>query len=296
MGNSSTNITPSRKDWFILSFLSLIWGSSFILIKYSLNYFTPLQVGTMRILISSIAFLPIFLVSLSKLNWSKWPYLLIVGLCGSGIPAFLFPLAQMKLSSSLSGILNTLTPLFTLIIGYLIFKTTISKQKIAGVIIGLVGACILILLGEKIQFDSNLKYGLYILGATICYGTSVNVIANKLKTENSTLVSAASFSFLLPLGIIMFFQMGLVETFRTTENIWTGLGYVALLSIFGTFLASLLFYKMVQRTNAVFGSSVTYLIPIVSTIWGIADGELFSVFHAVGAAFILFGVFLSRKG
>lgn len=296
MGNSSTNITPSRKDWFILIFLSLIWGSSFILIKYSLNYFTPLQVGTMRILISSIAFLPIFLVSLSKLNWAKWPYLLIVGLCGSGIPAFLFPLAQMKLSSSLSGILNTLTPLFTLIIGYLIFKTTISKQKIAGVIIGLVGACILILLGEKIQFDSNLKYGLYILGATICYGTSVNVIANKLKTENSTLVSAASFSFLLPLGIIMFFQMGLVETFRTTENIWTGLGYVALLSIFGTFLASLLFYKMVQRTNAVFGSSVTYLIPIVSTIWGIADGELFSVFHAVGAAFILFGVFLSRKG
>lgn len=287
--------SPTQRDWLILGVLALIWGSSFILIKYGLKYFNPIQVGSLRLIIASLAFLPIVLINLRKIDFNQWKWLLAVGLCGSGIPAFMFPLAQMQLSSTVAGILNTLTPLFTLLIGFLLFKNRITSAKILGVLIGFIGAVLLIVLGEKIEIDDRLIYGLYILIATICYGTSVNIVGNKFKNMNPTLLSSVSFSFLLPLGLYFFFQQKTYDIFFEQPDAINGLLIIALLSLVGTFFASILFYKMVQRTHAVFGASVTYLIPIVSTIWGVADGELFTLYHILGALLILFGVYLSRK-
>ena len=285
---------PGRQDWIILVFLSIVWGSSFILIKYCLEYFTPIQVGALRVLISSVAFLPICIIRWKRIDWSYWPFYLIVGLCGSGIPSFLFPLAQQELESSIAGILNSLTPLFTLIIGILFFATKLNKWKTLGVFIGLLGATILTVWGQELSIDSKIIYGLYIVAATLCYGISVNVVKGKVDHINATLLSSLAFSFLIPFAIVMLYVSDATSAVVQT-GAWKGIAYVSILSLVGTFLSSILFYKMVQRTNAVFGSSVTYLIPVVSLMWGVADGESFTIFHVLGMVFILAGVYLSRK-
>jgi len=296
MVTNSENVAPGQKDWLILIFLSIIWGSSFILIKYALQYFEPVQVGSLRVLMSSVAFIPIFLYNLKKVDWSLWPLYLLVGLCGSGIPSFLFPLAQQELSSSVAGVLNSLTPLFTLIIGAVIFSTAISKFKIGGVLLGLVGAIILTIMGGgALTIDQQIYYGLFIVAATICYGISVNLVKEKLNHVNPTLLSSITFSFLVPFALVLFFATDTYGTIVSKPETWTGIGYVAILSLLGTFLASILFYHMVQRTNAIFGSSVTYLIPIISLMWGVADGELFTAIQVLGMILILVGVYLSRK-
>ena len=295
MTDASLSAGPGRKDWIILTFLSIVWGSSFILIKYGLDYFSPMQVGSLRVLISSIAFVPICIYHFKKIDWSLWRFYLLVGLCGSGIPSFLFPLAQQELSSSVAGILNSLTPLFTLIIGSIIFSTIVSKWKIIGVIVGLIGAIILTVLGESVEIGGKAIYGLFIVGATLCYGTSVNVVKEKLNHLNPTILSSIAFSFLIPFALVLFFSTGTWDSIMNTPESWKGLGYVAVLSLLGTFLASILFYQMVQRTNAVFGSSVTYLIPIISLAWGVLDNEVFTLYHVIGMMLILVGVYLSRK-
>jgi drug/metabolite transporter (DMT)-like permease len=187
--------------------------------------------------------------------------------------------------------------LFTLIIGFLIFSTKTTKWKFFGVILGLIGAIVLTLaVGQETGTINNQGiYGLFIVAATICYGFSVNLIKEKLNHISPTLLSSISFSFLLPLALVLFFYTDTYSAIIENPNSWEGLGYISILSIFGTFLASILFYKMVQRTNAVFGSSVTYLIPIISIFWGLMDGELFTSFHILGMFLILAGVFLSRK-
>ena len=286
---------PTSKDWLILVFLSIVWGSSFILIKESLNYFTAYQVGALRILISSVAFIPIVFRHRNSIKWKKWFPFLMVGLFGSGIPSFLFPMAQVKLSSTVAGILNTLTPLWTLLIGVFLFGTLVKGRKILGVIIGLTGAVLLIILGEKITLDQTLKYGIFIILATVCYGTSVNIVASSFKNTKSIIVSSLSFTLLLPFAISAFFLSDTQIAIQTTPGVWKGILFVSILSLLGTFLSSILFYKMVQRTNALFGSSVTYMIPIVSTMWGIWDGENIGIYHFIGALMIIFGVFLSRK-
>ena len=295
MAEVSASSAPDRTAWITLIFLSIVWGSSFILIKYGLVYFKPMQVGALRVLISSVAFVPICIYHWKKIDWSLWPFYLLVGFCGSGIPSFLFPLAQQELSSSIAGILNSLTPLFTLLIGSLIFGAIVSKYKVVGVIVGLVGAVILTVMGESLEINSSAFYGLFIVAATLCYGLSVNVVKEKLNHLNPTLLSSLAFTFLVPFAIVLFFTTGTWEAIMTTPESWKGLSYIAVLSLLGTFLASILFYRMVQKTNAVFGASVTYLIPIISLAWGILDGELFSVFHILGMMLILVGVYLSRK-
>ncbi len=295
MTDTTLSSSPGRQDWIILIFLSIVWGSSFILIKYGLDYFSPMQVGALRVLISSVAFIPICIYNFKKIDWTLWPFYLLVGLCGSGIPSFLFPLAQQELSSSVAGILNSLTPLFTLVIGSLVFSTIVSKWKTLGVIIGFIGAVILTVMGESLEIGGKAIYGLFIVAATLCYGTSVNVVKEKLNHLNPTILSSIAFSFLIPFALVLFFTTGTWDAIVSNPDSWKGLTYVAVLSLLGTFLASILFYQMVQRTNAVFGSSVTYLIPIISLAWGIFDNEVFTVFHVIGMMLILVGVYLSRK-
>lgn len=286
---------PVKADYLILFVLSLIWGSSFILIKLGLDYFSPMQVGALRIFIAAIAFIPITIYKRKQIEWKLWPYFLIVGMTGSGIPSFLFPLAQQELSSSIAGILNSLTPLFTLIIGAWIFHSKISNGKIFGVIIGLIGAVLLIVLGEKLALNTKLFYGFYVLLATICYGTSVNVAKAKMNHVDPNLLMSTAFLFVLPFAVVALFMSGTHITIMESPGISKGILYVGLLSLLSTFYASILFYKMVQRTNPVFSSSVTYLIPIVGLFWGVLDGEAFGVFHVIGMGLILTGVYFSRK-
>jgi len=217
------------------------------------------------------------------------------------LPSFLSQYISVNRSSgscgltSIAGILNSLTPLWTLVIGAWILKAKITKGKLFGVLIGFAGAVILILQGEELALDEKLYYGFYILLATICYGTSVNVAKAKMNHVDPNLLMSTSFLFVLPMAIVAFFMTGTHTTLATTPGISTGLIYVAILSLAATFYASILFYKMVQRTNPVFSSSVTYLIPIVSLAWGVLYGEAFGIYHVLAMLLILVGVYFSRR-
>lgn len=280
-------------DWIAFALLSLIWGTSFILIKKSLIAFDSTQVASLRIFIATITFLPIFIYYRKKIDYSRWYLYLLVGLAGGGIPAYLFALAQTKVSSSLAGALNTLTPIFTLIMGVIIFKNKVAKRKIAGMILGLSGAAIIFYLNNE-AFEGGGIYSLLILIAAVFYALNVNMVKKFFNNHDPVALTAASFVFFGLFTIIPILKSDFLHVMNTNPYAWKSLGAVTVLSIFSTVLATVLFFKLVQKSNAVFASSVSFAIPLVALMWGILDGEKFETLHFLSLVLILTGVYLSR--
>lgn len=285
----------SARSYVILIVLAIIWGSSFILIKKSLLAFDPLHLAAMRLIIAGGAFLPILFFQRKNVDWSLWDKFLIVSLAGSGIPAFMFFIAQTEISSSVSGLLNSLTPIWTLLLGIVLFKQPFEKGKLAGVLVGLVGAVLLIMFGNKMGIQGNLWYGVLALIATICYGISVNVVKEYLQEVPSLVISSITLVFSGSLALIYLFTTDVQLSFTWTDQMWYSLWSLVLLSLASTFFATILFYRLVKDTNAVFASSITYLIPIVAFIWGFLDGEALTVLHALAMLLILVGVWIIKK-
>jgi len=290
-------LTQDSKAWLTLIFLSLIWGTSFILIKKALIVFAPIEVAILRISISAIAFTPFFIYFFRKLEWHRWPLYLIIGLTGSGIPAVLFATAQTQLSSGTVGVLNSMTPIFALIIGVIAFKNQTSKWQVLGIALGFVGAASLILLGEGGHGGgtNELLYGSLIIIGAILYGANVNMIQALFKDVSSMQLSTFSFFILgAPLLFIIPFT-DIPNKIITHPRGWECLGYLSILAVASTVFALIIFYRLVKDTSAVFASSVAYIIPIVALIWGWFDGEILGWTHLLGMGLIIFGVYLSRK-
>ncbi|MFT6849666.1 MAG: drug/metabolite transporter (DMT)-like permease [Sphingobacteriales bacterium] len=280
---------------FVLIFLTFIWGSSFILIKFGLEVYSATEVASMRIFFSFLCLFPLMVMQWKKVPKKAWGPIMIVGFIGSCIPAFMFAFGQTKLSSSTTGVLNSLVPIFTFIFGVLFFKNQFNGRKLAGVLIGLLGAVLLIILRTDGSFDPNYAYGFFIVLATICYGTSVNVVKNYLQDVPALTISSMSFSVI---GILCgIYLLGFTDF---TSKIVSGptelkaAGYIFLLAAFGTALALIMFNKLVQLKSALFATTTTYLIPIVALGWGILDGEDVGLLHLVGMGTILIGVYLAN--
>lgn len=296
MSDEKTIISEDLRNWLVLIALSLVWGTSFILIKKSLIAFSAIQVACLRMSFSAIAFMPLVFWHWSRIDWSKLRYLLIVGLTGTALPAIFFSTAQTEISSSLTGILNSLTPLFTLILGAVFFQTKVGWAKVLGVILGLGGASILILMSRNNAVEGNIWYALLVVLASLCYGTSSNVVGNYLKDMSALIISAASFGLVgIPGLIYLLAGTDFVYRMGHVDYAWPALGYVSLLALVGTVAASVLFFRLIQWTSPVFGSTVAYLIPIVALLWGVVDGEAIYFFHFVGMGLILAGVYLSKR-
>lgn len=283
------------KSFFILLALSLVWGSSFILIKKALIAFDPIELACMRIAISALAFTPFILLRSKRIPWKDWKLFLAVGLTGSGIPAFMYFIAQTNINSTVSGLLNSLTPIWTLIIGILIFKNKMDTSKIIGVLIGFMGAAMLILFGESEGANTNLWFGLFVVLGTLCYGMSGNLVKHYFQNVDSMVISATSF-FLIGLPAIgyLLYSGSLTNIEWTPEQTYS-LGAILILSLVGTVLATIIFYKLIQDTNAVFGSSVAYLMPLVAMLWGFFDGEPIGLVLILSMVLILTGVYLIKK-
>ncbi len=291
---SPSTSAPNLLSWAVLFLLSLVWGSSYILIKKGLVVFAPEQLACLRISISSLAFLPIFLLHLRRVDWSKTRYLLIVGLAGSFIPAFLFATAQTKLSSSLTGLLSSLTPLFTLLQAFILFHLPFAWNKMIGVLMGLAGACFLIYFGPQ-GASQNIWYAGLVIIATFLYAYSSNTVKASLQDMNPLTLSATAFVLVGPPALVYLLTTDVLHIIQSHPEGWAALAYVTLLALAGTVLASFLFFWLVQLTNPVFASSVSYLIPLVALAWGVVDGETITIFHFFGMALILAGVYLARK-
>jgi drug/metabolite transporter (DMT)-like permease len=284
-------MTEKRKirHWLALLILSLIWGTSYILMKKGLESFSPYQVGALRIVITFICLLPVALRHFHHLNKTNILSIIIIGLFGSVIPAFLFPLAETKISSSLAGMLNSLSPVFTLVFGITIYKRKAIGTQIAGVFLGLLGAAGLLYTGS---FTFNL-YGLLVVLATILSGISSNEVS-KVKELNGIKITALSFFVTSPLAIIYLLFSDLSVPVHT-ENWVRNLSYIGILTVLGSAVALVIYYLLIRDTSPIFASSVTYFIPIVATLWGLADNEQFYSSMLISIIFIFAGVFIINR-
>ena len=288
---------PDRKAWGLLVLLALIWGSSFILMKRGLHNpdgtpaLSPLQVASARMVIAWLALLPLAIAHL-KLLPRHWKGLVLAGLFGNGIPAILFAAAQSRIDSALSGMLNGLTPLMTLVIGALLFGQRMRGIHIAGVLLGLVGASTLILLRSDDGLPTWSVYAMLPVLGAVCYGVSGNVLKHMLYMLPPRATSALALTFIGPPCIVLAFTSGLPETLAHQPGAWTALGYVALLAIGASAIALVLWVALLQHVSALWGSSVTYLMPLVAIGWGVLDGEAVTAWQFAGIAVVLSGVYL----
>jgi len=283
------------KSIFILLGLSLVWGSSFILIKKALIAFDPIELACMRISISALAFTPILYFQRKKVPWKDWKLFLAVGLTGSGVPAFMYFIAQTNINSTVSGLLNSLTPIWTLIIGIIIFKNKMDASKTIGVFIGFLGAALLMFFSKSEGENSNLWYGLFVVFGTLCYGMSGNLVKHYFQNVKSIIISATSFFLIGPPAIGYLLYKGTFTNIEWNPDQVYSLGAVLILSLVGTVLATIIFYKLIQDTTAVFGSSVAYLMPLVAMGWGFIDGERIGLVVILSMMLILTGVYLIKK-
>lgn len=291
------DITYWKKTWFqflALLILAFIWGSSFILMKTGLKSFSSEQVAGIRILLASLVLLPFSIKNLKFLKKEDVKSLLIVGFLGSFIPAFLFTKAQTQIDSSLAGMLNSLSPVFTLIIGMLLYKTNFKSLQALGIVIGLIGALGLIVSGDGLSIGNVNAYTLLIVLATIFYAINANEIKSQLSHLTGIQVTSLAFLFTLPASIIYLLTTNFKPVF--TNPSWTiHLLSIATLGITGTALAALLLNIIIRNTSAIYAQSVTYIIPIFAIFWGLMDGEMISALHIVSMCFILLGVYLTNK-
>jgi drug/metabolite transporter (DMT)-like permease len=275
--------------WMVLTVLSLIWGTSYILMKKGLESFSPFQIGSLRILITFLCLLPVAVKNLPKLNKANLRSILVIGFLGNAIPAFLFPLAQTRISSSLAGMLNSLSTVFTLILGIIIYKRKAIKTQIAGVFLGLLGAIGLLYNGS---FTFNF-FGLFVVLATLLYGFSANEVS-RVKGINGLQITSLAFFVISPVAVCYLIFSDFSSAMET-ENWIRNLGFIAILSIIGSATALALFYLLIRDTSPVFASIVTYFIPIVATIWGLADNEKLTTSMLISIIVIFGGVYIINR-
>lgn len=281
----------STQSWLLLIGLSLIWGFSFFFMKNGLKTFSWDEVAAMRISASFIATLPLLIYHFKKLKRSELPYYCMVGFFGSGMPAFCFTFSQTHIESGITGVLNSLTPVFTFIFGVLLFHMQFEKRKLYGLIVALTGAVILVIFDQDAGGHSNLLYALPVFVATMSYALSANLVKRYLQTAHPLALGAAGFAFIGIPALIYLCTTGFLQ--HANDEFFTlSVSSIVALALFGTVTASIGYYALVQRTDAIFGSLVTYIIPLVAIIIGILDGEKLKAYHFAGILFILAGIYI----
>lgn len=288
-------MNKSFLNWFIFILLSVIWGSSFIMMKEGLLHLSAFQVASLRIIFSGIVLLPAAIKHFKSIPKGKILVIFLSGALGSLIPAYLFCVAELGIDGALAGTLNSLTPIFVIIAGALFFSLKASANKILGICIAFAGSILLLLSKGHMHESQNMIYVSYVILATICYGINVNMVHKHLHNIGSIQIAAIALSLnAIPALIVLYFT-GYFNLPLSDSGILYSTGHAALLGIMGTAIASILFYILIKRAGAVFSSMVTYGIPIIANIWGIIYGEEVGLKQFGCLALILMGVYLANR-
>ncbi len=287
--------TPRLIHWLALLLLVVVWGSSFILIKRGLVSFGTMEIGALRIAISFLVLSPLVWKNIQKVPRRKMIYFLLAGIIGNGLPPFLFAKAQNVIDSYMAGVLNSLTSLFTLLVGVFFFSIRTKWLNVFGVLIGLGGAIGLLTASNGTQVN-NIWYGLYAVAAALCYAINMNLIKQYLSGFNAITITSVVFFFIgVPSLIYLFTGTDFVTTMTNDPKAWESLAYIAILAVVGTALAMVIHNWLIKQTSALFTSTVTYMMPLVSIFWGIADGESFLFSYLPWIVLILIGVYLANR-
>ena len=289
-------MSNDNKKWVYLILLSIIWGSSYILIKKTLIGISPLQLGSLRVIFTTMVLFILGFSSLKKIPKDKWKWIILTGYIGSFFPSFFFAFAQTEIDSGVAAILNSLTPLATLIIGVVFYKFIIDSKQILGVIIGLFGSFLLIYEGSTINPDQNFLFVCFIITASVCYATSVNMLKAHLQDVPAVSIALGNFLCILPPALIILFYSGFMNiNVIESPKVQNALFYIIVLSVFGSAFAKILFNKFVQIASPVFASSVTYTLPVVAVMWGLLDGETINFRQILATIVILIGVYFANR-
>jgi len=280
----------------IFVILTLIWGTSFILIKQGLKAFSPDELGALRVVAAFVFLLPIAIRQLPDLHSHHWWKLFASGMMGIFIPAFLFAAAQTHMDSSVAGIINTMTPIFTMLISAFVFKQRFGIVAIIGIVLGFAGATLLSLSRSGGGISGINLYALLIVLACALYGANLNFIKFKIPDLRALTITSVSVLLIAPLALIYLFAFtDFTTTLTEHPGGWKAFGFIVLLGCMSTAVATVLFNRLVKITTPLFASSVTYVMPIVAVMWGVLDNEKLSVGHFIGMAAIIGGVYLANR-
>ncbi len=282
--------------WVYLTILSLIWGSSFILIKKSLIGLSAYQLGSIRIIFAALFLFIIGFKSLKTIPKKKYKAIVVSAFLGSFIPVYCFALAETEIDSAIVSILNSLTPLNTLIFGFFLYKMLFTKQQLIGVIVGLSGTLLLIISGANLNPEQNYWFSIFVIIASVCYAFNVNIIKTQLQNVSPMAIATGNFMVIVIPAIIILIYTGFFNIqFIFLPKTQTAIGYIIILSILGTGVSKVMFNKLVHISSPIFATSVTYTIPIVALFWGVLDGEKINTLQIIASLVILFGVFLANR-
>jgi drug/metabolite transporter (DMT)-like permease len=283
------------RDWLLLGFISFAWGSADILAKKGLKVFSPNEMGCIRMFVASLFFLPLILIRLKHIKFIQIEKLLIIGLLGSVLPAFIFARSQGKLDSSIHTALSSLTPIFTLLFAVFLFRRLVKRNEIVGIAMGCIGTIILIsgVIGSS---QGDIKYVIFPILGSICYALSTNLVSHYMKNINTVTATAVS---LMPysviMGLVIFTKTEVISKLENIEGAYTALGCAIAVAICSSALAFLSFNILTHNTSSVFASMSKLVAPVVSIMWGLLDGENLLLTHYIGIFIILSGVYLLNK-
>lgn len=285
-----------KQKWIFLCLLSVIWGSSFILIKKGLIGLSAYQLGSIRIIFTSLFLFIVGFRSVKKIRAKHYKPIIISAFLGTFIPVYMFALAETEIDSAIVSILNSLTPLNTLLFGFMFFKMTYSRKQFSGVVIGFLGTLLLIISGANLHPNQNYLFSGFVLIASICYAFNVSIIKKYLQDLNAMSIAVGNFAVIcIPAFVVLVFTGFFNFEIIKSKPVQTSLLYIVLLAIFGTAVAKVMFNRLVQISTPIFSSSVTYTIPLVALFWGFLDGEKLNFIQIIAAIVILLGVYLSNR-
>ena len=288
-------MSDNSKKWFYLAILSLIWGSSFILIKKGLVGLTSSQVASLRIVFAATVIFLYSYNSLKKIPKESWKWILITAYTGTFFPVYLISYGQTEIESGLASIITTITPINTLLVGIIFFGLIYTKKQLLGLFIGLVGAILLIYEASEANFSINIYYSFFIYMTTVGYASSVNLIKNYLTNISPEAVTAGIFISISPPALIVLFLSDFSSLNFQDANVINSIVFVFILGVFSSAIAQTLFNKFVKIASPLFASAVTYTMPIVAIFWAILDGETLTLMQFFATAIILAGVYMVNK-
>ena len=282
--------------WSLLIVLAIIWGSSPILIKKALIKLDPFEIGALRLTLASFVLFPFLAKNLKEIQSKDYFILFVSGVVGNVLPYFLYPIAQTKIDSATSGVLTSLTPFFALIVGVVFYKLKATKNNIIGLIIGFLGTSLLILFSGKAGGFTVDLFGLFVVAATLLYGINLNLVKYHLSHLRPITITSFSIVSILPITLyILLDYTPFLSHVSDFKNYSLEFGYVFILGVLGTSIATIVFYNLIKIKDTVFASMVTYLMPVVAIIFGVIDGEIINAVQLFGMILIMAGVFINSK-
>ena len=278
------------KNFLLALVTSSIWGSSFLMIKYSLEELNPSDIAIYRILIGAL-FINIFVRAKENIVKTDNIKIFIISFFWMALPFYMFGIAEQTITSSLAGLINGSTPIFVAFIAVVFYKLNVTKIQVLYIFTGFIGVGLISLSGgiNDVSFEIGFLYALI---ASISYGIAVNMVEPLIQKYDSLIVIKMVIRYAFVMSLIM---LGPTASFKL-PTVEVSLIPMLILGIGGTGIAFLTYYKLLESVGRISSSFVVYMIPIFSIFFGYQFlNEITNSIQFIGIGVILCSAFLYSR-